>query len=97
MRPFEAYITTTSASAKRCFDITDVSTDISTIPLKESEMKMYSENGIVYIVSSKKMIIHIYDMTGRLVKIIDAVVGVNEVPDLYKGIYMITGHKIIVK
>src|SRR5574344_717654 len=97
VRPFEAYITTTSASAKRCFDITDVSTDISTIPLKESEMKMYSENGIVYIVSNKKMKIHIYDMTGRLVKIVEAVGGVNAVRGLYKGIYMITDHKIIVK
>ena len=60
-------------------------------------MKMYSENGIVYIVSNKKMKIHIYDMTGRLVKIVEAVAGVNEVRGLYKGIYMITDHKIIVK
>lgn len=55
------------------------------------------DGGVVYILSPESRSVVVYDMTGRQVCVVECRAGVNEVPHLQEGIYLIEKNKIYVQ
>ena len=99
VRPFEAYLTASgSAAARRCISIADLmegATAIADIPMNGE--RIYSDNGVVYIESAAAGSCNIYSMSGQLVRTVALKAGTNSVGGLTKGVYVVNGHKVLVR
>jgi len=99
IRPFEAYFTKDVASkARRAISIADLmegATAIADIPMNGE--RIYSDNGVVYIESAVAGRCNIYSMSGQLVRTVALKAGTNSVGGLTKGVYVVNGHKVLVR
>lgn len=61
------------------------------------EYSLMVQHGNVIITLPEKRNIEVYDMTGRLVRMVEGNAGVNEIHDLHDGLYLIEKTKVYVK
>lgn len=103
IQPFQAYLISKASAAKAPMlysigggdgTITGIDSPILT---PDQATKAYSKDGVLYIHSNKERTIYIYDVTGRTVRILEAVEGENQISGLEKGIYFLEGQKIAVQ
>lgn len=93
-RPFEGYLTGTSAA--RYIPVFDTS-EVETL-LGDSGMRIWSENNDICIFSGIDARVRIHDMMGRLVRIADVRAReISRINDLSKGIYLVGDKKMYVK
>ena len=102
--PFEAYLVTKESPAKAPMyysigggDGGDI-TGLEDILLKENKsLNIYSIDNTLYIQTDRDREIHIYDVTGRTIRQVEAKEGVNTVIGLAKGFYFLEGKKVLIK
>lgn len=102
--PFEAYLVTkeSPANAPMYYSIGggdggDI-TGLEDILLKENKsLNIYSIDNTLYIQTDRDRGIHIYDITGRTVRQVEAKEGMNTVTGLSKGFYFLEGKKVLIK
>lgn len=103
IQPFQAYLISKASAAKAPMlysigggdgTITGIDSPILT---PDQATKAYSKDGVLYIHSNKERTIYIYDVTGRTVRILEAVEGENQINGLEKGIYFLEGQKVAVQ
>lgn len=103
IQPFQAYLISKASAAKAPMlysigggdgTITGIDSPILT---PDQATKAYSKDGVLYIHSNKERTIYIYDVTGRTVRILEAVEGENQISGLEKGIYFLEGQKVAVQ
>lgn len=101
--PFQAYVTVNSPADKapKFFSIGGNGggiTGMESLMLTPTEsVKVYSNNGVIYIHSNAARTISIYDINGRTVYTLDANEGDNEVNGLPDGVYFLEGQKVMVR
>ncbi|MBQ8223796.1 MAG: leucine-rich repeat domain-containing protein, partial [Bacteroides sp.] len=106
--PFQAYlvsketnVTTASTRGPLYYSIGGGNGEITgiedTILMPDQAVKVYARGGVLYIESNAARTIHIYNVSGRTVRTIEAQEGLNEVRGLGNGIYLLEGQKVIVK
>ena len=65
---------------------------------KEDEsLKIYTAGNVLYIDSDRDRSISIYDVTGRIVRIVEVHEGSNTVTGLSSGFYFLEGKKVAIK
>ena len=103
IQPFQAYLISKASAAKAPIlysigggdgPITGIDSPILT---PDQATKAYGKDGVLYIHSNKERTIYIYDVTGRTVRILEAVEGENQINGLEKGIYFLEGQKVAVQ
>lgn len=102
--PFEAYLVTkeSPANAPMYYSIGggdggDI-TGLEDILLKENKsLNIYAVDNTLYIQTDRDRDIHIYDITGRTVRQVEAKEGMNTVTGLAKGFYFLEGKKVLIK
>ena len=72
-------------------------TGIETLPEQLTERDVYSEDGILYINSGTDGQYSLYDISGKLIKVLDVHTGVNEFRGIAKGIYMVKNVKVVIR
>ena len=98
--PFEAYALPLSSgasfSAPRLY-ISGVPSRIDRLMKDSSELyNVYVRSGDLVIEAKEEATITIYSVTGVLVKTVNLFEGENVVSDLNKGIYIVSGKKVII-
>lgn len=63
----------------------------------ENELKYYSNNGIVYIMSPSEMCVSLFCFNGTLVRYITLQEGMNEVTGIEPGFYILDDKKIFIR
>ena len=72
-------------------------TGIETLPERLTERDVYSEDGILYINSGTDGKYSLYDISGKLIKVLDVHTGVNEFRGIAKGVYMVKKIKVVIR
>lgn len=101
--PFEAYVVTkeSATNAPLYYSIGGEGgeiTGLEEILKKEDEsLKIYTAGNVLYIDSDRDRSISIYDVTGRIVRIVEVHEGSNTVTGLSSGFYFLEGKKVAIK
>lgn len=101
--PFEAYVITKESvtNAPLFYSIGGEGgeiTGLEEIMKKEDEsLKVYTVGNVLYIDSDRDRNISIYDVTGRIVRVVEVCEGSNTVTGLSSGFYFLEGKKIAIK
>lgn len=97
VKPFEAYMKSTSNMAKSFLPIFDNSADgIDDTMLMESSIRIWSENHKLIVYSDYRQTLKIYAVSGMQVKTVELQNGLNII-DIAVGVYIINGMKISIK
>ena len=80
-------------SERKYFTVNDVSTSIEA---PQSGMRMYSENGVLYISSDKECDVDVYCANGEKKARLHVNSGLNSYDSLGKGFYIVNGRKMII-
>ncbi len=80
-------------SERKYFTVSDVSTSIEA---PQSDMRMYSENGVLYISSDKECDVDVYCANGEKKARLHVNSGLNSYDNLGKGFYIVNGRKMII-
>lgn len=80
-------------SERKYFTVSDVSTSIEA---PQSDMRMYSENGVLYISSDKECDVDVYCANGEKKARLHVNSGLNSYDSLGKGFYIVNGRKMII-
>ena len=101
IRPFEAYALSisNSAEAPRRYYLIDGNKNGATVIDKllsssETDVEVYSEGGILYVIAPQDMNIGLYSADGRLVRIMNLQRGVNKEYGLQRGVYFVGKKKV---
>ena len=101
VKPFEPYLTakTQNNSLQRgpVYALDFNTTDIIMPHKSKSSLRIYVDNGVLYVNSDKDRILKIHTLTGLLKKTLDVKAGTNEYPGISKGVYVINGQKVIIE
>lgn len=101
VKPFEPYLTawTQNNSIQRgpVYALDFNTTDIIMPHKQESSLRIYADNGVLYVNSDKRRTLKMHTLTGLLMKTLDVKAGANEYPGIAKGVYIIDGQKVIIK
>lgn len=103
VNPFESYVITKEDSkcAPLFYSIGGEGgeiTGLEEIMKKEEEsLKVYTVGNVLYIDSDRDRNIFIYDITGRIVRVVEVCEGSNTVTGLSSGFYFLEGKKIAIK
>lgn len=99
--PFEAYVakkTTTQASVRRfALDLSSkVSTGMVELMIRDNlqQLFVYSDEGVLHIVSPDKRVVVVYTIDGRVQGRFGVDAGINRI-SLLKGVYMVANQKVI--
>ena len=101
VKPFEPYLTawTQNNSIQRgpVYALDFNTTGIFMPHKQESSLRIYADNGVLYVNSDKRRTLKMHTLTGLLMKTLDVKAGANEYPGIAKGVYIIDGQKVIIK
>lgn len=68
------------------------------VAIQENRMpslEMTTQNGVLLITTGESLSLPLYSTSGLLVRMIQLVPGINTVTGLQKGVYILSGHKIV--
>ena len=93
---FKAYFSgTATVDAAESEEVDFTGAKITSLPVKE-DLKVYSGNGYIEILSNRDLILPIYDLQGRIIKSVKLVADAPHKTNLPKGLYFVNNKKISV-
>ena len=94
VNPFSAYVLPAQGIQKAPYFRVQMQDDVEE-PM--NDISVMVEGGIVYVILPEARPITVYDLTGRRVAVVAGQEGVNVIPNLHAGFYMVEKTKVYVK
>lgn len=91
--PFAAYIMPVAGTQAAPFYRIQMQEDV----VADTEFSLMVQQGVVIVTLPEARSIEVYDMAGRLVRMVAGQAGVNTIADLHDGLYLIEKTKVYVK